>query len=295
MIRNKEDYTRYYPPSSALECWGIWISGSGKATIAAGHEYPPIGHPADHHFQWKEGRVLEALQVVLITHGSGWLETREHGKKKIMAGMAFLLLPGVWHRYRPNPKTGWRESWIEIQGPLINQILLQHHNITSPIVRRGSEVEQIEEVSKRIHQLSRDGEATRPELAAEAMRCLALLAKGSHSQQQGGALRTSIFKAEQYLASHYAEPLDMQQLATLLGLSYSSFRRAFLHQTGLSPWQFLLQIRLVKARQLLASRESKLEDVAAETGFSSGFHLSAFFKKTFGVSPSQWRKNIHQN
>ena len=164
------------------------------------------------------------------------------------------------------------------------------NNRTSPIVRKELEIGQIQEVTERIHQLSRDGEATRPELAAEAMRCLALLAKGNSSQQQGGALRASIFKAEQYLASHYADPLDMQQLATILGLSYSSFRRAFLHQTGLSPWQFLLQIRLMKARQLLALNQSKLEDVAAETGFSSGFHLSAFFKKTFGISPSLWRK-----
>lgn len=295
MIKVKEDYTRYYPQAPALECWGLWISGSGVATVAPGNEYPPAGHPSDHYFQWKEGRVLETFQVLLITQGTGWLETREFGRKKIVSGMVFLLLPGVWHRYRPNPKTGWKESWIEIQGPALDQILHQHPNITSPMIRREGETLEIEALSQTIHQLSRNEESTRPELSAEAFRCLALLAKGDRSQQKGSYLREAIFKSEQYLASHYAEPLDMQQLASLLGLSYSNFRRSFLHQTGLSPWQFLLQIRLLKAKRLLAMNQSKLDDVAAQTGFSSGFHLSALFKKNFGLSPSQWRNSISQD
>jgi AraC-like DNA-binding protein len=76
----------------------------------------------------------------------------------------------------------------------------------------------------------------------------------------------------------------------MLGVSYSSFRRAFRKETGLSPWQYLMSVRLNRARRLLSSRGTKLESVAAAVGFSSAFHLSAAFKKAYGVSPGNWRK-----
>jgi AraC-like DNA-binding protein len=51
-----------------------------------------------------------------------------------------------------------------------------------------------------------------------------------------------------------------------------------------------MSVRLNRARRLLSSRGTKLESVAAAVGFSSAFHLSAAFKKAYGVSPGNWRK-----
>ena len=70
------------------------------------------------------------------------------GKKKIIVRNGIPPVAGSLASLPPTPKTGWRESWIEIQGPFINQILLQHPNVASPIMRRGLEVGHIEEVSK---------------------------------------------------------------------------------------------------------------------------------------------------
>jgi AraC-like DNA-binding protein len=51
-----------------------------------------------------------------------------------------------------------------------------------------------------------------------------------------------------------------------------------------------MSVRLNRARRLLSSRGSKLESVAAAVRFSYAFHLSAAFKKAYGVSPSMWKK-----
>lgn len=290
MITPMRDYARYYPHAPFLEKWGLWISASGIATIPSGHPYPPQGHPPDHHFDWKKGRTLDALLILVITKGKGWLETRESGRRLVEAGMAFFLLPGAWHRYRPDRSTGWTESWVEIRGPLAEGLIGEESFLSQKIVRSPAEIPGLEELMRRIHSLADDPASTRPELAAEAMRCLALLAKGAHESPSRESCARLSLRAERYLSEHHAEPLDMQEVARKLGLSYSGFRRSFSKLTGLSPWQYVLRLRLERARRLLSAGDEKLEEIASRLGFSSAFHLSSAFKKAYNQSPSNWRK-----
>jgi hypothetical protein len=67
--------------------------------------------------------VLEALQIVFISAGRGWFESPATGCRVVEPGMAFLILPKTWHRYRPDPSTGWTESWLEVQGPIVENLI----------------------------------------------------------------------------------------------------------------------------------------------------------------------------
>jgi AraC-like DNA-binding protein len=289
--RTKDDYFRYFPDTKDLERWGIWVSASGIATVAPGNPYPPLPHPGDHHFEWERGRVLESLQIVMVTAGEGLLETRQTGVKRIAAGSVILLRPGVWHRYKPDPETGWRESWIEMRGRVVTDLLQSGTIPDGPLLRGSRLTSLLEELLETIHRRTGAKIPThRPELSAEALRMLALLCGMEAEEPAGETLRAAVTRAEHHLAEHHAESLDMQDMARMLGVSYSSFRRAFRKETGLSPWQYLMSVRLNRARRLLSSRGTKLESVAAAVGFSSAFHLSAAFKKAYGVSPGNWRK-----
>jgi len=292
MITPMKDYARYSPDAPSLGKWGLWISGSGIATISPGNPYPPGGHPPDHDFDWKKGRTLDALQIVLITQGQGWLETRGSGKKEVEAGMAFLLLPGVWHRYRPDPSTGWSESWIEIRGPVPEGLIEEESFLSEKIVRTRAEIPGLEEVMRRIHALANDSGSTRPELSAEALRCLAILAKATQETGAEDSYGRITLRAERYLAEHHAEALDMREVARKLGVSYSSFRRSFTKQTGLSPWQYVLRLRLDRARRLISVGDEKLDAIASRLGFSSAFHLSSAFKTAHGLSPTSWKRRL---
>jgi AraC-like DNA-binding protein len=100
-----------------------------------------------------------------------------------------------------------------------------------------------------------------------------------------------IGEAEHRLANELEESIDMRQLARALGLSYSHFRRAFREQTGYAPWQYLTRQRLLRAQVLLKASDATLDEIADQVGFSSGFHLSAKFKKAYGMAPSNWRNS----
>jgi len=103
-----------------------------------------------------------------------------------------------------------------------------------------------------------------------------------------------VIEAERYFFKHHTDPINIAQLAKRLGIAYSHFRREFKAQTGYSPWQYVIHLRLSRAQRLLASSDATLEDIASRVGFCSGFHLSSVFKTAFRVSPHYWRKQLRE-
>ncbi|HEX4086780.1 MAG TPA: AraC family transcriptional regulator [Chthoniobacteraceae bacterium] len=285
------NYSRYLPPSPETVRWGLGLTGAGFASIPPGSSYPPRHHPADHDFDWEHGRVLEGLQVLLITRGGGELETAAMACMRVEAGMAFLILPGEWHRYRPDPATGWDESWIEIAGPVMDGLLESGTFSRGSIIKPDALGMGLDEVFEAIHRrmLAPPG-GFEPELSAAALRVLALCARIDSTRVPH--IRRAVRSAEQYLAAHHAEPVNMEALARRLGVAYSHFRRAFRKQTGFSPWQYVIRLRLSRARRLLAASDATLDDIAARVGFSTAFHLSLAFKRAYGQAPHYWRQAL---
>ena len=293
MTSNPSDYFRYFPASPEMRRWGLGITAAGHTRIAAGAPYPPSDHPDDHHLDWAHGRVLDALQIVLISAGSGWLETRATGKRRIDPGMVFLLLPQTWHRYRPDPQTGWTESWIEVQGPVVDQLLKAGTFQPGAVFHRGAIDVGLEETLDEIHRQARMGGAGfQPELSAAALQVLARCARVMQKNSNPSRIQRAVNEAERYLIEHHAEEINVEALATQLGVAYSHFRRAFRAQTGFAPWKYVIHLRLNRARRLLASSDATLDDIATRVGFSSGFHLSTSFKQAYGQAPDPWRRSL---
>jgi len=73
-------------------------------------------------------------------------------------------------------------------------------------------------------------------------------------------------------------------------LSASHFSRAFKAETGLTQIDFLIRLRLEKARQLLKTSVLSIKEVMAAVGYNSKGHFARHFKKRFGVTPSEYKK-----
>lgn len=237
--------------------------------------------------------MLEALQVVLITRGRGWLETRALGRKRIEAGTAFVLVPKIWHRYRPDLEVGWEESWIEVQGPVVNKLLRNGGFLPAAAIRPVGAAAGIETALEAVHALARRaGPGFDPALAAGAFGVLAAWEKSRQVPAVRSRMLRALTEAERHFAEHLDEPVNVEALARRLGVAYSHFRRAFKAHTGFAPWQYVLQLRLSQVRRLLVSSEMTLDDAAARLGFSSAFHLSAAFKQAYGIAPDRWRRQF---
>jgi AraC family transcriptional regulator len=86
--------------------------------------------------------------------------------------------------------------------------------------------------------------------------------------------------------------LSLQALANESGYSRVHFVRMFRAATGYSPHNYLLDLRLERARELLKNPALSLIDIALDCGFSSHSHMSRLFHKSVGVTPSAYRRSL---
>lgn len=101
--------------------------------------------------------------------------------------------------------------------------------------------------------------------------------------KQAGA--NPVSAALTYIGEHYSEPVTVNDMAEKVNLSPSSFSHLFREVTGRSPYQFLKEIRLDKARELLLDGRLSVTDVSRAVGYSSASHFIKEFRSRFGTTP----------
>lgn len=151
---------------------------------------------------------------------------------------------------------------------------------TAGLVRRFSQIERCE--------------ALHPDTAALMRRrylygMLALLAEAGENGYLPSERRELLRPAMAYLAEHYADPtLDNDRLAALCGISTVYFRKLFRTACGMSPMHYLQQLRMAKAKEMLAGEYSSVGEVAASVGYRSIYHFSKMFRETTGMAPTTY-------
>jgi AraC-like DNA-binding protein len=94
--------------------------------------------------------------------------------------------------------------------------------------------------------------------------------------------------ARDYIQDNFAQNISLNQLAEICGLSPFHFLRTFQKMYRLSPHEFLKNVRIERARELLKKGLS-ITEVAGATGFYDQSHLNRNFKKLLGLTPGQYR------
>lgn len=286
MYKSIMNYFAYYPRIPDDSAWGFRVSASGYTRFESGLNYPPSDHPQDHHFTWKSGRVLAALQVIGIREGAGVIEWAG-GRRALRAGDCMVIVPGLWHRYRPDASGGWTEDWFELRGRVIDALPLDvfkrqpftHIPRDDPFWRRFEE----------FHEVCRTRPAGSHDMAAGLARALFASVRAAADAPAGGGARradTEFYEAarERLMAG---EPVA--EVARTMGLSYPHFYRRFKAVARLSPKEYHAQIRHSRAEVLLLTDRYSIKEIASKLGFHSAAHFSVEFKKRAKKAPAQWR------
>lgn len=108
-------------------------------------------------------------------------------------------------------------------------------------------------------------------------RLLALAAAESASNPVSAVL--------EYVRAHMSEPMTVADMADLVSLSPSAFAHLFRDVTGRSPYQFVKEIRLDRARELLVDGNFTVARISKEVGYASVSHFISEFRGRFGVTP----------
>ncbi len=108
-------------------------------------------------------------------------------------------------------------------------------------------------------------------------------------QPQEGASILLVEEAIQVMYAEFPSPLSIQSLAKRLGCSVGHLQRTFRRVTGVSPGQYLSDVRLQHATMWLESTNLSVTEIAARVGYADPLYFSRVLRKAIGLSPVQFR------
>ncbi|REE05528.1 helix-turn-helix transcriptional regulator [Marinoscillum furvescens] len=284
------DYFSYTTSSPEDKQWGLYLTVSGRHTAAPGSVYPQKAHPSGYFFEWESGRVLSEYQLIFISDGFGHYETA-HGSYDVKPGTLLLVEPDIRHRYRPDPATGWTEYYVGFNGHLAAHFIAstfgQHH---ASVHYSENQMEFIDTYQK-IHDLVAEQKPAYHQIASG----LILKLLGYVAAQEKARLIDNIHveqlvsRAKDYMWKHVHSEVDFQAFSREQSVSYSYFRKAFKLYTGIAPHQFYLDLKIMRAKELIIATDKSIKEITFELGFDSIHYFSRIFKKKTGQAPSNFR------
>lgn len=130
---------------------------------------------------------------------------------------------------------------------------------------------------------SRRGAETLRLMISELIECAAPRAE---SEAERGV---NVAEVCEYIGRNYAERITLEQLCRRAGASKSTLLRAFVRETGATPYGYLENVRICEAKRLLESGVPPAE-VALSTGFYDQSHLTAYFTRFIGLTPREYQR-----
>jgi Transcriptional regulator containing an amidase domain and an AraC-type DNA-binding HTH domain len=286
------NFHKYLPVTALEEQWGLYVTTVGCNLVGAHQDYPNNReHPPTHSFTWNTGRILDGYYVVFITRGQGTFESGKTANTKLEAGTCFFLFPGVWHRYRPDIKSGWEEYWIGFKGCYADDLMTKgFFTADQPFVQVGMHEQLLVLFQKILDTVHTGATGYHQVIAGIALQIVGLIHSVKMYRDQSGDPDSQLINKARFMLREMLEsPVDMEQIAQSLPMGYSKFRKLFKKLTTQSPHQYLLNLRLDKSRELLETTHLTVNEIAFQTGFESVFYFSKLFKRKNGVSPMQYR------
>ena len=106
-------------------------------------------------------------------------------------------------------------------------------------------------------------------------------------RQYGGLPRAKLVRALEYIQDQLDTDLTVSGIAQAVDLSPYHFTRLFKESTGQSPYQYVVEARVRKAKELLTTGKFTISEAAFHVGFADQSHLTRQFKRVFGLPPKR--------
>lgn len=296
-FRPAGDFHHYLPIPDSLLHGGFYITSAGFSRVGRGDAYPKALHPSLYHFKWTQGRILPEFSVMLITKGAGLFESQETGRVPLREGSVVLLFPGVWHRYRPNQRTGWTEKWAHFNGEFAHQLLELGVLSSDRPVLQPSDTTAVEDALDRLlESTARNPSSNSLFHSLQVLGALAAAvgepqyaAVGTNPEPFGALVTAAI--AHIWTRSHHV--LSVSDVANALGVTRRTLERHVAAALGHTVLDEIIQCRFGRAERLLRETDLPVKSVVNLSGFGSMENMRQVFIARTNLAPSAYRSQRH--
>lgn len=272
--------------------WGLTVNTVGYEEIGVADTYPTRGHADGYYFDIDKGRVLNEYQLLYITEGEGVFNSAHAKDVPLKAGDLFLLFPGEWHTYHPTGKNGWKSYWLGFKGKNVDdRVKAGFLSVDKPIYHVGFSADIIRLYEEAYKRAQEETPYSQQILAGIVNHLVGLMYALERSMElsKDHTRVDMINLARLRIRESLEADLTIQQIAEDLGVSYSNFRKLFKEFTGISPALYQQDLRLQRAKELLATTSLSIKEIAYRLRFESPDYFSSKFKIKTGKKPSEFR------
>ena len=248
------------------------------------------------------------MEIGICHYGTGEM-AMEQETWPYHEGMISVIPPNYPHNTisREDAESFWEYLFVDVEkilqsmypdDILFQQKMLERINHKAYL---GTE-EEVPELASMVRSILEETRRKRDSLYRESIRglSLALLVQVAriHSdstflpeeirQKRGGF--DQVRPALEYIRNHYATPMKISEIASVCHISESHFRRLFEENIGMTPVEYLNQVRIRKACDLIKKTGNSMEEIAVKVGFTTTSTFNRNFKRITGTSPYQWKK-----
>lgn len=228
----------------------------------------------------------------------------------MVSGHADYLLDGEWQTvgegkivlYRPQVPQFYRTysqvpmlcRWVHFSGTeaasLLEECGMGQGNLFSPGLCPAAEALLKSMVVEILHR------EPMYRIVVESQFRQAMALFGRQMAQRKGSVASSsrqrILSIVEYMNRHYFEPLQTEELAARCGLSKYHFIHLFRMCMGMTPYSYLIRIRMERAETLLQTGDMTVQEVAFVCGYNDPLYFSRAFSRHFGVSPTDYKQRF---
>ena len=269
----------------------LYLTSFGRIIYPAMATYPSSGHPLEFQMSWKTGRKLGDFALVWIEEGHGSVETTCLNRTSLVAGTVLLLPPGEWHRYRPDPKSGWSERWICANGSYLHRLRGNGFFPSNPEIRR---VPNQKALNAAFDVLQAEGRKNSLWVSALTLSAIALaLGETDHNAieiaEKVGSGDMLVDAVVLYMRSNCHRPLSVNAIAKQAGVSRRMLERRFSQAWPRSIAQELTRVRVHRGRDLLSDKNLSVKEAGYAAGFGSAARFISAHRRLFGNTPGSAR------
>ncbi len=208
---------------------------------------------------------------------------------RVLPGQALLMNCRSPQSYSTDPSVGkWHHYWAHIEGTglsAMESLLIPERRIAAFPVSGNSIQNQFDIMLKNLESASAETVLMISLSIHQILTDLTVRQPSLWSSNQ-----KLIMKSADYIHDHYCEPIELNELLSIANMSKAYYMRLFRQYIGTTPYNYILSLRITKAKEYLEVTDKSVHEIAMETGFSDDASFSTRFSAMAGMSPLKYRK-----